>query len=808
MTKRLKTNVQGIEPFRILLIDDNPDDRDHIRRLLLQGARRRLHFVEAASGETGISACMEVGSFDCIVLDMHLSDMSGFDVLKELRNYTADGIVPWPVVVMTGSGGDFEPADVMRAGAQDYIGKEWASAEGLSRAVDNAVERYALTRELRESEARLRLALSAGKMGTWERNFQTGRVVWSDEHYLMMGYRPGEVEPSYENWARRVHIGDVPRVDAALRKARTEKSEFVIEYRVMWADGTMRWIELRGCYDYDASGTVRRMYGIVLDMTARKQAEEALRVTEERLRLAQEAAGLGIWDWDIATGAIRWSEQNFRLHGIAPENGPPTYEIWRMAIHPEDRDRANAVVTEALATGREYEAEYRVVLRDGTMRWLLGQGRVFLDEANRPARMVGINFDITERRNAATNLAQMNEELERRVAERTAQLVQAQKMEIFGQMTGGVAHDFNNLLAVVLSNMELLRKRLPADPVTKRLVDGAVAGAERGAALTQRMLSFARRQELRLDAVDLPALVAGMDNMLTRTLGPGVEIATKFEPGLPQVQADTNQLELALLNLAVNARDAMPLGGTMTVSARRAEVPSDGGPLSLTPGEYGVLMVSDTGIGMDAATLARATEPFFTTKGPGQGTGLGLPMVFGLAAQSKGALNLISHPGVGTTVELWLPRATVALATSRESVATGVPDLQSFNVLLVDDDALIGMSTQMSLEDLGHSVIVALSGERALSILRDGAAVDIVVTDQAMPGMTGLELVAKIKSEWPALPVLLATGYDELPVGNDTPRLMKPYKQETLAARLGEMVGAARCGSENVISIRSKTERR
>jgi PAS domain S-box-containing protein len=807
MTKRLKTNVQELEPFRILLIDDNPDDRDHIRRLLLRGARRRLHFVEAASGEKGISACREIGSFDCIVLDMHLCDMNGFEVLEELRNDTADGITPWPVVVMTGSGGDFEPADVMRAGAQDYIGKEWASAEGLSRAVDNAVERYAMTRDLRESEARLRLALSSGKMGTWDRNFQTGRVVWSDEHYRMMGYRPGEVEPSYENWARRVHIGDVPKVDAALRKARVEKSEFVIEYRVVWADGTMRWIELRGRYDFDASGTVRRMYGIVLDMTEHKQAEEALCATEERLRLAQEAAGIGIWDWDIGTGGIRWSEQNYRLHGIAQEHAPPTYENWRMAIHPEDRDRANALVTEAVATGREYEAEYRVVLQDGTTRWLAGQGRVFLDEANRPARMVGINFDITERRNAATHLAQMNEELERRVAERTAQLVQAQKMEIFGQMTGGVAHDFNNLLAVVLSNMELLRKRLPADPIAKRLIDGAVAGAERGAALTQRMLSFARRQELRLDAVDLPSLVAGTDNMLSRTLGPGVGIATKFDPDLPQVQADANQLELALLNLAVNARDAMPLGGTMTVSARKAVVPADGGTPSLTPGEYGVLTVSDTGVGMDAATLARATEPFFTTKGPGQGTGLGLPMVFGLAAQSKGALNLISQPRVGTTAELWLPRASISSAASGESVATGVLNIKSCNVLLVDDDVLIGMSTQMTLEDLGHSVIVVLSGENALSVLRDGAAVDIVVTDQAMPGMTGLELVGRIKAEWPALPVLLATGYDELPGDNNVPRLMKPYKQEVLAARIAELVGTVRRGNENVVSLRSKTER-
>ncbi len=378
-------------------------------------------------------------------------------------------------------------------------------------------------------------------------------------------------------------------------------------------------------------------------------------------------------------------------------------------------------------------------------------------------------------------------------------------MESLGKLTGGVAHDFNNLLMAVLGNLSLLRKRLPADPRLLRLLDGAVQGAERGATLTKRMLAFARRQELKPETVELARLVEGMADLMRRSLGPVVDIATGPLDDLPPIRVDPNQLELALLNLAVNARDAMPLGGRLTIAGRVAS-DGDGALRELRPGRYVLLSVTDTGTGMDEATLKRATEPFFTTKGVGKGTGLGLSMVHGLAAQSGGAMRIASRPGTGTTVELLLPIADEAAALRTPTVPTesdliASPATRPCRVLLVDDDPLISAGTAAMLEDLGHTAIEAPSAARALELLRSGLTVDLVVTDHAMPGMTGMELATEIRGTWPALPILLATGYADLPEGevNELPRLAKPYRQEELAAHLRRLL--ERAPAPNVISI-------
>jgi signal transduction histidine kinase len=367
---------------------------------------------------------------------------------------------------------------------------------------------------------------------------------------------------------------------------------------------------------------------------------------------------------------------------------------------------------------------------------------------------------------------------------------QAQKMEVVGQLTGGIAHDFNNLLAAVLGNLELLRKRLADDADALRLVGGAIEGAERGKALTQRLLAFARQQDLHPATVDAPNLIRGTIEMLARSIGPSVEIRSDIAADLWPVRVDANHLELALLNLGVNARDAMPDGGTITLSARNETIePGTGQPLS--PGDYVCLTVADTGVGMDQATLARATDPFFTTKGVGKGTGLGLSMVDGMAAQSGGSLRLSSRPGGGTTAELRLPCAEGTPATravSADPVEASIP----YTILLVDDDALVCSSTSSMLADLGHQVREASSGKVALEILHAGAVVDLVLTDQAMPGMTGLQLAAQIRAAWPELPIMLTTGYAELQdrQGLNLPRLVKPYGQEEMAAAIASLMRA------------------
>ncbi|MFC7477088.1 response regulator [Dankookia sp. GCM10030260] len=393
----------------------------------------------------------------------------------------------------------------------------------------------------------------------------------------------------------------------------------------------------------------------------------------------------------------------------------------------------------------------------------------------------------------ATNLRLREEMARHRATE--ASLRQAQKMEAVGQLTGGIAHDFNNLLTAVLGSLAMLRKRLPADDArAARLVDNALQGAQRGAALTQRLLAFGRRQSLNPAPVALPALVGGMAELLRGALGGAVHLRTEFPPGLPPVFADANQLELAVLNLAANARDALPGGGEIAIAAAECQVgPGEAG--GLRPGAYVVLSVTDAGSGMDEATLAQAMEPFFTTKGVGKGTGLGLPMVHGLAAQSGGRFLLRSTLGVGTVAELWLPRASaVAADAPRDAAAAPRPPIRRGTLLLVDDDPLVLASTAAMLEDLGHQVIEAASGAEALERVEANHAIDLVITDYGMPGMTGLQLAEALRRRRPGLPVLLATGYAELEgeAANGLPRLAKPFEQAALARATDECLAGVR----------------
>jgi CheY-like chemotaxis protein len=367
-------------------------------------------------------------------------------------------------------------------------------------------------------------------------------------------------------------------------------------------------------------------------------------------------------------------------------------------------------------------------------------------------------------------------------------------MEAVGQLTGGVAHDFNNLLMAVLGSLELVRKHLPYDPKISPLIENAILGAERGATLTQRMLAFARRQELRVEAVDVAELVAGVMGLVERSIGPSIRIETRFPPGLPPMRTDPNQLETALLNLALNARDAMPDGGTLTISAQRETV--DVADETLAPGHYVRLCVSDTGEGMDADTLSRAPEPFFTTKGVGKGTGLGLSMVHGLATQSGGQLKITSRRGAGSTVELWLP-AAAANAAAEPRPPENVPDQpasQPLKILAVDDDSLVLLNTVALLEDLGHEVLEASSGREALALLEGRPDIELMITDQAMPQMSGLQLAEAARILRPDLQVLIASGYAEIPEGEaaQTPRLSKPFTQAELALAVAEATTGAR----------------
>jgi PAS domain S-box-containing protein len=491
-----------------------------------------------------------------------------------------------------------------------------------------------------------------------------------------------------------------------------------------------------------------------------------------------------------------------------------TYRDLLDSVHPDDRARRHATLEQALNTGGDYSIEYRVIWPDGSQHWMDVRARAVRGADGSLKSLVGVCSDITARKTAEierenlleqlaaerTALAELTATLEQRVEQRTAdllkevaarekaqeQLRQAQKMETIGQLTGGVAHDFNNLLMAVMGNLDLLRKRLPDDPRLHRLVDGALQGAERGASLTQRLLAFARQQDLRAVPVDLSALVQGMGNLLERSLGPRVALRLDLPEGLPPARIDANQLELAILNLAINARDAMPDGGSIEIRVAKHQVQNDA---VLKPGTYLKLSVIDTGAGMTPDILKRAIEPFFSSKPLGKGTGLGLSMVHGLVVQLGGTLELSSAIGKGTTATMVLPIATSA--PEAETPAAAPQQIKrSAIILFVDDDPLIAMSTTEMLEDLGHRVIGASSALHALDILKSEQPIDLMVTDHVMPGMTGIELAAATRQVRPSLPILLATGYAELPEGTqlDLPRLAKPYHQDQLRDQLDQLL--------------------
>jgi len=537
--------------------------------------------------------------------------------------------------------------------------------------------------------------------------------------------------------------------------------------------------------------------------------------SESLLQTALNAGHLGALELHLPEFELEASDTCKAFFGRKPDERF-SYQDLLAAIHPDDRARRLEVVSRTIETGEDYSIEYRNIWPDGSQHWVDVRARAVRRPDGSIKSLVGVSSDITARKTAEierenllaqlaaerTALAELTATLEQRVEQRTAdlmkevaareraqeQLRQAQKMETIGQLTGGVAHDFNNLLMAVMGNLDLLRKRIPDDPRLHRLIDGALQGAERGASLTQRLLAFARQQDLRAVPVDLRALIHGMVDLLERSLGPRVALRVDIPQGLPPARIDANQLELAILNLAINARDAMPDGGSIEIKVSQYQSSSDP---ALKSGSYLKLSVIDTGMGMTPEILKRAVEPFFSSKPLGKGTGLGLSMVHGLAVQLGGALQLTSTVGKGTTATLILPVATKA-PKAESPVHTVQKVNRSAVILFVDDDPLIAMSTTEMLEDLGHQVIGASSGLHALDIIRSEQPIDLMMTDHVMPGMTGIELAAASREVRPSLPILLATGYAELPEGAqlDLPRLAKPYHQDQLRDRLDQLLGA------------------
>ncbi len=523
------------------------------------------------------------------------------------------------------------------------------------------------------------------------------------------------------------------------------------------------------------------------EQLARGTAERlvrALRESQERFQFVARATNDAVWDWDLVTDALWWNEGVTTIFGYTPEQVGPDASWWYENIHPEDRDRIVTDVHAAIDRGAEsWSAEYRYQKADGSYADVFDRGYVLHNGEGRPIRMIGAIMDVTQRK-------QLEDELR-----------QAQKMEAVGRLAGGVAHDFNNLLTIITGRSALLLGRLKADDPSRKSVELIQKTAARAASLTRQLLAFSRKQVLQRKILDLNATVAEMSDMVRRLIGEDIDLLLTLGPTAGRVNADPGQLEQALLNLAVNARDAMPHGGTLGVETDRVELgpaPPDR-PDALPPGPYAVLRVMDTGVGMDAATQAHIFEPFFTTKEPGKGTGLGLSMVHGVVRQHGGAIHVRSVMGGGTTFEIYLPQVVAAAPSSTADDAGARPATGQETILLVEDEEDVRALAREVLERQGHRVLEASDGVQALQRYEtEGERIDLILTDVVMPRMSGRELVDRVRAMRPAMPVLYMSGYTEDAIlrhgVRDSSMLLlgKPFTPADLISKVREVLDKPR----------------
>lgn len=534
---------------------------------------------------------------------------------------------------------------------------------------------------------------------------------------------------------------------------------------------------------------VANLVSLMLGYWEHKRAEEVLRENEERLRLALEASRVGAWDWNILTGQVRWAGNVESLFGLTPGSFTDAYTDYLDRIHPEDRDMVARAIRDAVEEGKVYDIEHRVLWPDHTVHWVACKGDVFRDRAGRALRMSGTVMCITARKRAEEALGQSEE-----------QLRQAQKMDAVGKLAGGVAHDFNNLLTVIMGCSELMLNRLGQQDPSRRYLEEIKKAGGRAAALTQQLLAFSRRQVLIPKALDLNVVVDDMSTMLQRLLGEDIDLATTLAPELWHVKADPGQLEQIIMNLAVNARDAMPHGGKLTLETANVEVTEARvrGQTVMSPGYYAMLAMSDTGVGMDAQTQARIFEPFFTTKERDKGTGLGLSTVYGIVKQSGGYVFVYSEPARGATFKVYLPR----VEETAEPIAVKPAALElpcgTETILLVEDEPGVRALARETLQLQGYTLLEARHGiEALLASNQHPGPIHLLVTDVVMPQMSGREVAGYLVAQRLNLKVLYMSGYTENAIVHHgvldpgTFFLQKPFTPEALAHKVREVLDAA-----------------
>ena len=649
-----------------------------------------------------------------------------------------------------------------------------------------------------EAEAMLTLAEEAGGIGLWDWDMAAPRVRWSPGVFRIMGIAPADAPPSPRNLLGRVNPDDLDRLADVNAQAIRHGQAYTVDYRSRGDDGQERWLHARGQIHRNAAGRAVRLVGYILDVTERYRAAEQLRESEARFRNLADSAPALLWISEPAGARAFVNSAYVAFLGGSYDDALKV--DWRTRLHPDDLQRIIREQVAGESSRKPFTLEARYRRADGEWRWLRSFSQPRIDPAGAFSGFGGIAFDVTDAKQVEADLQHINELLEDRVelavAERDqaqAALLQSQKLEALGQLTGGVAHDFNNLLTVIIGALDIVQRHPEDTGRTARLGKAALDAAQRGERLTRQLLAFSRRQPLRPEVTIIDTVLRDSETLYRGALGERFMLDMSLAAGDAPVSIDPAQFDAAVMNLLVNARDAMPSGGVVSISTRVGQRPATG---DLAAGDYLSVSVQDTGEGMDDATRARVFEPFFSTKPVGKGTGLGLSQVYGFVHQSGGGVAIESAPGQGATITLLLPLTQAAQRVSEEDRPAPHTPTKALDVLLVEDDPAVATLAEAMLRELGHSVTLAVHPADALAQLDGPARFTLLLTDVVMPGeLTGVDLARQVVAARPDLPVLLSSGYtgDILASAEDAPwpLLRKPYTLDALAAAIAEAVKRA-----------------
>jgi two-component system, cell cycle sensor histidine kinase and response regulator CckA len=724
---------------------------------------------------------LKTNSFSAVLLDYRLPDGLCWPVLAVAKESRI------PVILVTGMGDERIAVEAMQQGAANYVSKSGQFLDQLPEILKRAIKQHRVERELENTSLRLQSAVRASNTGLWDWNIGTDTIIYSSEWKRQLGYGDADIENRLNEWYDRLHPEDLERVRDSVQTYMAGKSQtFEVEQRLRCKDGQIKWFLTRGTSITDPGGKAIRMLGSNVDITELKRAEEALLEKSNIAELSAEIATAmttadsldhalmsttrslvrhknavlaRIWTLDRSRKLLTQCAASSSYSGTLPEETPNG----QAAAIEQIADNKKPLLINNLDEDRRLDKEWlksaQVAAFAGFPLLINGKllGVMVLYSRSAISNFtykslcaladtiaLGINRKLTE---------QMKGELETR-------LQQAQKMEAIGQLAGGIAHDFNNMLTVIIGHTELLLSRINDEKLRGQLTTIYRTG-ERAAALTRQMLAFSRQQVLAPKVIDLNSIIVESQKMLQRLIPENIIFTSRLDPHLERVKADPSQIDQVVINLIVNARDAMPGGGTLTIETRNTEISEEDvkSHPDVSPGKYVCVSVIDTGHGMDSATMARIFEPFFTTKEPGKGTGLGLATLFGIVKQSNGHVEVFSDVGKGTTFNVYLPTTVEMAAAVTSSKLVAVPAGQEC-VLVVEDEEGVRDLMQELLKACGYSILIAKNGREALEICKtQRERINLIVTDMIMPEMGGLELIERAKKACPDAKVLYTSGY-------------------------------------------------